>query len=118
MKTRTVQSRLEILQRSRSLPRDASGLEASVAGVLRELRAAHRQAESAAEAWRTVVPAAVAALVASAESGGGVLKLKPKASTGRFVIDRWLRSGGLAALRAADPKIKSVTVLAAGRKKS
>lgn len=85
--------------------------------MLREFRAAHREAIAADDAWKKVAPAAIAGLVSKAESGGGVLKLTPRASTARFVIDRWLRSGGLAALRAVDPKIKSVKILSSGRGK-
>jgi hypothetical protein len=79
-----------------------------VAAILREARPAQRRAATALEVWRSVAPPAIAALVVGVESGGGVLRLTVRSAAARFAVDRWLRSGGLAALRGADPKITAV----------
>jgi hypothetical protein len=113
MKTRPASVRLETLRRSRSLPPGATPIGPMVAAILREARPAQRRAATALDVWRSVAPAAIAALVTRVESSGGVLKLTPKAGSGRFIIDRWLRSGGLSALRGGGAGVSSVRIVGA-----
>jgi hypothetical protein len=81
--------------------------------MLREIRPAQRRSATALDVWRRVAPPTIATLVTRVESGGGVLRLTPRAASARFVIDRWLRAGGLAALRAGDGGIGDVKIVAA-----
>jgi hypothetical protein len=74
------------------------------------LRSVARRAVDAIEAWSAVAPPLVARLATAQKSGGGVLMLVVGSVAARFQVDRWLRGGGLAALRAADPKITSVKI--------
>lgn len=111
MSSRTPISRLELIRKSRSLPPGATPIAPAVQAAAAEIRAAAKQAERAESAWSRVAPPALAGLVSRVESGGGVLKLKPRSAAARFALDRWLRSGGEALLRGADARISSVRLV-------
>lgn len=121
MKQRTAESRLAVLRQSRSLPPGAGAVGDMVRREMTVLRSVARRAVDAIDAWTAVAPPLVARLATAQKSGGGsgggggVLMLTVGSVAARFQVDRWLRGGGLAALRAADPKITSVRI-ATGRK--
>ncbi|XVJ57862.1 MAG: hypothetical protein HEQ23_00110 [Tepidisphaera sp.] len=130
MRQRTSESRLATLRGSRSLPPSAGTVAELIRKQMAEIRALARGAEQALDAWSRVAPPAIAKLATArpqakpgkADSGGGsgggggggVLTLTVKSPAARFQVDRWLRGGGLAQLRAADAKIRSVRILSAG----
>ena len=115
MRQRTAESRLAVLRQSRSLPPGAGAVGDLVRKEAVALRSVARRAVDAIEAWAAVAPPLVARLATAQKSGGGVLMLTVGSVAARFQVDRWLRGGGLAALRAADAKITSVRI-ATGRK--
>ncbi len=123
MRQRTSESRLATLRGSRSLPPSAGTVADLIRKQMAEIRSLARGAEQALDAWSRVAPPAIAKLATARPqakpgkadsgggSGGGVLTLTVKSPAARFQVDRWLRGGGLAQLRAADAKIWSVKIV-------
>ena len=54
-------------------------------------------------AWVELVPAELAAGAELVGQRSGVLTVRVTDASARFGLDRWLRNGGLAALRARSP---------------
>ncbi|QOJ00191.1 MAG: hypothetical protein HRU70_06700 [Phycisphaeraceae bacterium] len=66
-------------------------------------------------AWSVVVPAAVGGRAVLRSFDRGVVMAEVGDAPSRFVLDRWLKAGGEAALRAADTRVKKVKVVLRGR---
>jgi hypothetical protein len=60
----------------------------------------HRSLHGLGAAWGEVVPPEIGGTVQIQSLRRGVLTVKATDSAGAYVLDRWLRSGGLEALRA------------------
>jgi hypothetical protein len=78
--------------------RDAT-IGKQVASALREAAAVQRRSDGAATAWVAAAPAKFRGQC-EVTTKGGVLTIRPGSAAVRFQIDRWLRSGGEAALRS------------------
>lgn len=79
----------------------------ALGGVLAEerrtLRRGGRAATSLEDAWRALAPAEFASRAQVVGFARGVLRVRVADEGVRFALDRWLRSGGLAALVSASP---------------
>ena len=71
-----------------------------VAAQVRDATAQHKRATGAELAWETCAPEALRRGCTAASTGSGVLQLKARSAASRFQLDRWLKSGGEAALRS------------------
>lgn len=94
------EARLRLLREHR-----VGGREPSIAEVVAKERArlerAARDDGGIASAWDRVVPEGLRGRAALVGLKGGVLTVRCRSASDRFALDRWLRGGGEAALRAA-----------------
>ena len=98
---RTAQQRLDLLRGTRSIPRSGSTIGELARAVRLEASKSASATEGAASAWERCVPPAIAGLCRVGAARRGVLTITVKDAASRFVVDRWLRSGGGAILRGA-----------------
>jgi hypothetical protein len=92
---------LSILREHRSLRDPAADLSREVGRLARDLRALQRRADSVEDALAAALPEGLRGKARVVRLLRGVLTLSVPEGPARFVLDRWLRSGGLDALRAA-----------------
>jgi hypothetical protein len=69
-----------------------------VDAIAKSAAAQHRKMDGLDGAWDELVPAPIRKLCAVVGIAGGVLTIKVPSAAARFQLDRWLRSGGEAAL--------------------
>lgn len=83
--------------------RAAKGAPATLAGPLRahldEISRRHRALGAVGEFWGSTVPPEIAPGVSPESLRRGVLTVRATDSASAFTFDRWLRSGGEAALQ-------------------
>jgi hypothetical protein len=91
---------LERLRTHRVRADRARGLGEELTAFVRGVRKVSAQAGRAGEAWGVVAPDAVAASTRVTELRAGTLVVEARSAADRHAADRWLRSGGLAELRA------------------
>lgn len=103
------------LRRLRELrvPREReAGLGAQVEQIRTELTRRQRGGGKAAAAWEVVVPDALREVSDVVGLSRGVLTIRARHAAARFEVDRFLRSGGEAALsRAAGVAIRRVKIV-------
>lgn len=92
---------LDRLRGHRVRPDRATRLGGDLASLMRGVRRLTLQGERAARAWNGLVPPAVARGTRVVDLRAGALVVEVRSSADRHLADRWVRSGGLAALRAA-----------------
>lgn len=82
-----------------------------LSGIQRDLKQSARREAAAEDAWRRVLPDALAMSVAGgAISRMGVLTLRMSDAAAKYELNRWIRDGGERALRGACPNINKVRV--------
>lgn len=77
----------------------ARGLGADLEVFMKGVRRVSLQCERAAVAWGELVPGDVSAGTRVVDLKAGALVVQARSASDRHRADRWLRSGGLAALR-------------------
>lgn len=91
---------LEGLRARRNRPERGRGVAEDMASLLKGIKRVSAQASRAGEAWGVAAPDGVAASTRVTDLKGGVLHVAVRTAADRHRADRWLRSGGLAELRA------------------
>lgn len=107
---RTAEQRLELLRGTRSIPRGGSTIGEIARAVRLEASKSAAATQGAATAWERCAPPGIAGLCRVGAARRGVLTVAVKDAASRFVVDRWLRSGGGALLRGAG--VRDVRVVA------
>lgn len=103
--------------RGSRVPRERDlSIAAEVRALASAAGAGARGKERVEAAWASVAPASVARVGRIGAVTGGVVTVVCASAAERFVVDRWLRGGGEAALaRACGMVIRRVRVSAPGR---
>ncbi|MBM4109245.1 MAG: DUF721 domain-containing protein [Phycisphaerae bacterium] len=65
--------------------------------------------------WGAIVPAPLAGSTRAASFSRGVLTIEADDAAALYAMDRWLRSGGERAIRAAAPTVRRVRLAQGGR---
>ncbi|MDX2018473.1 MAG: hypothetical protein SFY95_12650 [Planctomycetota bacterium] len=92
---------LSIFRENRSLREPARDLSREIERLARNLRAAQRRADTVEDVLAAALPEALRGKARVVKLVRGVLTLSVPEGPARFVLDRWLRSGGLETLRKA-----------------
>jgi hypothetical protein len=94
-------------------PRERNlSLAPALADLTRDLRRQHKAVGGIGEAWAATVPAEFGRAAELVRLSRGVLTVKVTDAAARFALDRWLRSGGEAALaRAPGVSVKRVKLV-------
>lgn len=99
-------SRVEILRANRGLPPVGVAARVVVAEEFKTVVKQRRNLGKAGEAWAGVVPERLRAAATLGALRRGTLNVHVPDAAARFELDRWLRSGGEAALKKAAPMLK------------
>lgn len=102
MDPRTPQ-RLDKLRRYRATHPGAPTLARELQRQTATLSRQHRSLHGVGEAWGIVVPPELGRTVQIRSLKRGVLTVAAEDSAGAYLLDRWLRDGGLEALRRRSP---------------
>ncbi len=94
------QREIERLRGFRNRPEPGVALASLVGEAQKELMRRRRAVGGISAAWAELAPAELAAGAELVGQRGGVLTVRVADASARFGLDRWLRGGGLAALRA------------------
>lgn len=117
MKPDQAQDHLDLLRKSRSLPRKDLSLAFMTEQFKREVEKPHQQLGDLAELWRELVPQRLIAHCRLIGLGRGTLYVEADHAAAHFEIDRLLRSGLQTDLikRHKGPAFRRVQVKLAGR---
>lgn len=96
-------ARLSRLRALRNPPERDVSLGTAMAEETRRLKRTHRAVGGLAGAWAATAPPGLAERCEVVRLARGVLTLRVPDDSTRFAVDRWLRSGGQAALAAETP---------------
>lgn len=99
-------SRVELLRKYRGLPGAAPAAGAVVAEEFKQITKQRRNLGVAGKAWAEIVPDRLRANATLGVLRRGTLNVHVPDAAARYELDRWLRSGGEAALRKAAPTVK------------
>ena len=75
-----------------------------VRAAVRDAAATRKQSDGATVAWERTAPANLRRACEVRVTAAGTLMIKAASASARFQTDRWLKSGGEAALRASGVK--------------
>lgn len=93
-------NRLRVL-RNRAEP--TWSLAAAIESEKRRMARTHRAVGGAARAWAEVIPPGLVVRTQVLRLAGGTLTVRVSDDSARFMLDRWLRSGGQAELARRTP---------------
>ncbi len=91
---------LKPLRTWRVRPERDTSIGAQVTAIVRQIAASHRQSGAAVAAWEAAAPQALLKCCEVRGTNAGVLTIRAANSATRYQLDRWLQSGGEAALRS------------------
>lgn len=92
---------IQRLRRHRARPERATALGGLLASEAETLGRLRKRLGGAGRAWAACCPESLAGLTTPVGLSGGVLRVAARDASARYRVDRWLRGGGLSALRRA-----------------
>jgi hypothetical protein len=106
---------LENLRGWRNRPDRDLTIGAEIETLLAQARRASRAVEGLADRWSDLIPMDMRGVARPVAFQRGVLTVEVRDSAARFILDRWLRGGGEAALRGACPGLRRVRLVTPDR---
>jgi len=91
---------LDQLRKHRVYPDRARGLEADLMRELKTLKKITSSESSAIEAWNAVIPDSIADSSSVGGLKAGKLVVHVPSAAQRYLVDRWLKSGGFSSFQA------------------
>lgn len=98
VKDRLTNSDLKKLRSWRTFREKDLSIGATVEGLARQAAAQQKRVDGIGTVWEELVPPHVRKACTVEGLAAGVLTVKAGGASGRFQVDRWLRSGGAALL--------------------
>lgn len=108
---RSLQAQVNLLRTYRATPTTASTLGPTVAAIAKGLVAQRKKLGAVGEVWPQVVPKEIAEQVRPVGIVRGTLEVQTQTASVRYVLERWLKSGGEERLREALPNVKRVKIV-------